>query len=235
MDPTNVVGRRVVAWLADGLIDLVLALGFASLFGIDLHRTSTTGTVFDVDPTGDRAWAAVALVVLAWALFKSILVASYGWTPGKLLCGVRVATWNGRPPGLWRAIVRGGTMSVLGAFLGCFYWLVGVACMALSRDHRQPADWLAGTFVIDADYQGRLILDGPRHPVAGPPSITRQEAAALLSSEPGPAGAEAIVPPGPKSAEPFYDRRRDTYVVWSEKRQTWLQFDKKTDDWVELT
>jgi uncharacterized RDD family membrane protein YckC len=235
MDPTNVVGRRAAAWIADALGDLVLLLVLIQLFGIDLRRTSTTGTIFDVDPTGNSAWLAVGLVMFGWAIFKGILVAYYGWTPGKLLVGIRVVVWNGRPPGLPRAVLRTIAMSLLGGIFGCLYWLVGMACVALTRDHRQPADWIAGTMVIDADYLGRLILEGPRHLVAGPPSVTREEAARLLAQEGRTAEAvSALVAPGPKSTEPFYDQQRDTYVVWNEKRQTWLQFDKPTNQWVPL-
>jgi uncharacterized RDD family membrane protein YckC len=234
MDPTAVVGRRVVAWLADVVIDAGLVLVLVQLAGIELERRATTGTAFDVDPSGDEAaWLGVWLVYVAWVGVKILLVSYQGWTPGKLLCGIRVAGWNGRPPGLGRGFVRGLVVGLLGAVAGCVYWLAALASMAFSKEHRQPADWLAGTWVIDATYQGRLILPGDRHLVAGPPAISREEATHLLAQAGKP--LDSVLPePGPRSTEPFYDRDRDRYVVWSERRKGWLEFDKETNEWVRL-
>jgi uncharacterized RDD family membrane protein YckC len=233
MDPTAVVGRRVLAWVIDVFIDAALLIALVQLSGIDLRRRSTTGTAFDLASEGDEtAWLGISLVYLAWVGVRILLVSYKGWTPGKLICGVRVAGWNGRPPGLGRGLIRGLVVGVLGAVAGCLYWIVALACMMFSKDHRQPADWAAGTWVIDAAYEGRLIMPGPRHPVAGPPSVTREEAATLLEAKGVDSGA--VLEPGPRSTEPFYDRTRDCYVVWNERRQTWLQFDKASDQWVTL-
>jgi uncharacterized RDD family membrane protein YckC len=233
VDPTAVVGRRVLAWVIDVFIDAALLIALVQLSGIELRRRSTTGTAFDLAGEGDEtAWLGISLVYLAWVGVRILLVSYKGWTPGKLICGVRVAGWNGRPPGLGRGLIRGLVVGVLGAVAGCIYWIVALACMVFSKDHRQPADWAAGTWVIDATYAGRLIMPGPRHPVAGPPSVTREEAATLLEAKGVDAGA--VLEPGPRSTEPFYDRTRDCYVVWNERRHTWLQFDKAGNQWVTL-
>lgn len=225
-DPTDVIGRRVMAWIADSFISYGVLIVFGALFGIwdDLGETAYVSMAAVGDPT-----ALIVLVVftILWALVRMVLVAEYGWTPGKLIFGLRVVVWDGRPPGYGKALVRAVVFGLGESLLGCIYWLGALAFAFSSRGHRQPADFAANTYVIDAVYLGRLIMPADGRVAAGPESVTAEELAAFRSGE----GATVVPPPGKKSTEPFFDKGRDTYVVFNTKQDRWLQFDKVDGTW----
>jgi uncharacterized RDD family membrane protein YckC len=235
-DPTRCVWRRFFAWLVDGTIDAVVYIGLLQLLGIDITRERSTGTAFDLSAEGEPgAYGAFVFVVVFWFAVRAVLVGKLGWSPGKFVLGLRVVRWDGRPPGIGRALSRSLVFSVAQGIFGCLYWGVGLFSMMQSRGHRQPADFVAGTYVIDNFYAGRLLLDGPGGLTAGPASVTRDEAERYFEHQGfSEAVVPQLVPPGPKSTKPFYDKTRDTHVVWRERQQEWLQFDKKENRWVAL-
>jgi uncharacterized RDD family membrane protein YckC len=236
VDPTRVVGRRFLAWLLDSLIDVGIIIGLLQLLGIDLERQRTTGTVFDAQVDADGSTAlAFLLVWLVWFVARVVLVGKLGWTPGKLALGIRVARWDGRPPGIPRALGRSLFFGVGQGIGGCLYWLVALFTMTTTRGHRQPADYVAGTWVIDGWYAGHMIIEGADGVTAGPPPLERDEAQRYLEDQGMPAAqAAAVVAPGPRTTEPFFDKARDTHVVWHPKRNEWLQFDRRSEGWVPL-
>lgn len=235
-DPTRCVWRRFFAWLADGLINLILLAGLLQMLGIEVARERTTGTVFDFTPEGDpQAYGAFVFGVVLIFVVNVILVGKLGWTLGKLVLGIRVVGWDGKPPGLPKALLRGVVFGLGTSFLGCFYLVVALVTMTTTTGHRQPADYVAGTWVIDGWFKGRLLIETMNGMTAGPPAITREEAERYFEQHGGTkAQAAALAAPGPKSTKPFYDKTRDTYVVWNERRSEWLQFDKDREDWVSL-
>jgi hypothetical protein len=91
---------------------------------------------------------------------------------------------------------------------------------------------LAGTYVIDSFYQGRLIMRQGEHVVAGPPSVHREEYEQLLQEAGIP--TPVFIPPDKRITEPFHDKTLGTYVVFNMKRKEWLQFDKKTSTWIPI-
>ena len=233
-DPTRVVGRRVAAWLIDQVIGSLFALGLGALFGLRVVTETTTTArgqtvVTDSTVTGSPgAFAAVAVASFLYAaITQVVLVAQYGWSPGKLFLGLRVVGWDGRPPGVGKALVR-GLVNWVGSWLSCIWYLAAFGVMEITKGHRQPADLAANTYVIDGFYFGRMIIRTDGGVTAGPPAVHREEAAELLRE----LGDEVPRPPaGHRPTDPFYDKQRDTYVVFSSKREAWLAYDKQTDTW----
>jgi uncharacterized RDD family membrane protein YckC len=226
-DPTKVVGRRVVAWILD---DLLAAVGYAivaSIFG--LTRVPSTGPGSDAYNT----WLVQALFAqLVWVgvvfVIRGALVGLYGWSPGKLLLGLRVVDFDGRPPGLAKGYVRELVNTLGTGLFGCFYDLPAFIIANNSAGHRQPADMAAQTYVIDSYYFGRLIIVRSGKAGAGPPSVKREEVEGLLRQSGVP---DSFIPPHGKITEPFFEKSLGTYVVYNVKRGAWLRFDKATKTW----
>lgn len=233
-DPTRVIGRRVAAWLLDQVLASIVVLGLGALLGVRIvsetatnarGQTVVTSSQLDGSP---GAFAAVAVVSFLYAVIAQVvLVAQYGWSPGKLLLGLRVVGWDGRPPGVGKALVR-GLVNWVGSWLSCLWYLPAFGIMEVTKGHRQPADMAANTYVIDGFYLGRMIIRTDGGVTAGPPAVHREEAAEMLRE----LGGDVPRPPaGQRPTEPFYDKQRDTYVVFSAKREAWLAYDKQTDTW----
>jgi len=237
-DPTNCVWRRVVAYLADGFIVVLLASLVVAYFQIDLYRS---GPLVRGIPTKEYNPAALPIYVAAELFFEVLcgifLVGARGWSPGKLIMGLRVVGWDGRAPGLGRAFVRGISKGFLSGF-GCFYWITGLALMNISKGHKAPPDMLAGTYVIDSSYWGRMIVESQGKVMAGPKTASREtvemvhaQRAQQAQQVGGNVAAGVAVPKGARSTEPFYDKARDTYVVYRPKEGQWMQLDKVSGQW----
>ena len=233
-DPTDVVARRVFAWLADGFIGYIVWLTLIYSLGIpqSLQRTSRQNPG-DVDPNVALALlgALLILVVVMFAI-RVVLIGNFGWTIGKLIFGLRVVRYDGRPPGLSRAFVRSLVDGFGQGLLGCLYDLPALLCAMTTAGHRQPADMAAGTYVIDSYYLGRLIIQKGDRVVAGPAAVHRDELEAMLRSE----GIDVpvFIPPDGRITEPFFDKNLGTQVVFSRKLNQWLRFDKKTETWMPI-
>lgn len=229
VDPTDVVGRRFIAWIVDGFITWIVVSTALVVFGAgDLFSSSST--------TITNGQVAAFLVVylttlLLWLLIRAVMISQWGWTPGKLMLGLRVVAFDGRPPSSGRAVIRelvndGGVW-----VFGCLYMIPALYLAMSTAGHRQIADMAAQTYVIDAVYKGRLVIQFADKVYAGPESVSREEAARLLAGVDDDSVEVPIPPPGHPRTKPFHDRRRDTYVVFNAKQQRWLQFDKRSDSW----
>ena len=204
-DPTAVVGRRVGAWIVDSVIVLAPAvvLFTSDLEYLEERDLDQSGVDFCEDfmdqeegvcvDAGDRVYFSDGLPVSPWlvALGMSILIyvviqGLRGWTPGKLLFGIRTVAEDGQPPGIGRAIIRWVLFIVDGLCAG----LVGFIVMLTSRGHRRVGDMAAKTYVVGSQYAG--------HPIAVP-GMTPSYAAA--PGYPGAPGAGSGTPPGPPPGE----------------------------------
>lgn len=141
---TDVLGARAIAQFVDAIVSvLVFALvggGTALLLGgVATSRDALFDTLVAVGPTamlvGALAAGAVP-VLLEWAW--------NGETVGKRLVGIRVVAVDGGRVGLWAAFSRNLFASVDAAF----FYLVGIAAMALSSDRQRVGDRVAGTVVV---------------------------------------------------------------------------------------
>ncbi|MGM0398858.1 MAG: RDD family protein [Halobacteriota archaeon] len=143
-DDTDVLGARAVAQFVDAIVSLlVFALvggGTALLLGgVATTRHSLFATFMAVGPTamlvGTLAAGAVP-VLLEWAW--------NGETVGKRLVGIRVVSRDGGRLGLGAAFSR----NLFAGVDAAFFYLVGIAAIALSADHQRVGDRVAGTVVV---------------------------------------------------------------------------------------
>jgi uncharacterized RDD family membrane protein YckC len=178
-DPTAVMGRRVAAWVVDSVIILApsVALFTNELEFLEESDLDQSGTDFCEDymdqnegvcvDVGDRVYFSDGVPVAPWAAFLGLSVLIYvliqglkGWTPGKLLFGIRTVAEDGRAPGIGRAAIRWLFLIVDGLCAG----LVGFIVALTSRGHRRVGDMAAKTFVVGDQYMG--------HPIAVPGMTT---------------------------------------------------------------
>jgi RDD family len=178
-DPTAVMGRRVAAWVVDSVIILApsVALFTNELEFLEESDLDQSGTDFCEDymdrnegvcvDVGDRVYFSDGVPVAPWAAFLGLSVLIYvliqglkGWTPGKLLFGIRTVAGDGRAPGIGRAAIRWLFLIVDGLCAG----LVGFIVALTSRGHRRVGDMAAKTFVVGGRYMG--------HPIAVPGMTT---------------------------------------------------------------
>jgi uncharacterized RDD family membrane protein YckC len=234
-DPTRVVGRRIFGGFLEGIIDSVLFAGLFGLLGIT-YEVSPAYTPFPTN-VGDEG-AQLTVFFLVYLLYflgtKVVPLGLWGWTPGMICVGVRCVRWDGRPPGLVRALVRSLFFSFYAQF-GCLMWITAPLPMFFSKGHKGFQDMIAGTFVVDNQWFGHMVIVTSDGVAAGPMSVRREEAEKLLRAE-GVAvpSLGARLPPNAKSGNPFLDKELDTYVVWNARESRFLAFDKSTGSWEPL-
>ncbi len=176
-DPTEVIGRRISAYI----IDLLLILGVGVAIFAALKSNSYTGAPNDAcqqlrdagysDPcvqfgshvytwTGGRFALAIGLTALAGLVNQVLLQGMTGASVGKMMLGLRVVNGPGQVCGIGRAFVRWLFLIVDQAF--CF--LVGLITMLVTHPHRRVGDMVAGTYVVSTADVGRPVT-----PQAGMP------------------------------------------------------------------
>lgn len=196
--PPAPLGRRVAAWLVDGVLTsvaaapLVLAwLPAAVASAGAASRTATPGTL-PVDPAGPSPvlLALGAVLLLAWGGFQWWCQGTRGWTVGRRLLGLRtVDVRTGQPIGLGRALVRALIVS-LGA-LACGAGQAVVLLSPLFDGSGRRRGWhdRVGEAII-VDVRGLVTARRVESWDAG----TRRSAAGAGPAGAGPAGAGAGVP-----------------------------------------
>ena len=233
-DPTAVVGRRIGAFLIDGLIGvtLIFAFALATFTNTELGDSLTAelqcevinefsndlciqaGTTVYVGTENEAA--IITLIWLAWVLISTMILPGItGWSPGKLLTGIRVVKADTfEKAGLGANILR-GVLWVVDAF-PYFAPIVGGALLA-SKDRRRVGDRAANTLVVRADSVGRSPVQTPSAVVAPPtgdatqpstpPPPTGPPVNNLVTASPPPPAAPsppppAATPPPPTSPAP---------------------------------
>lgn len=248
-DPTDVVGRRIGAALIDGGFEIAsVALGLA-LADVRIEVSAATGVVTGVEGSPTAFWILLAVPWLFILGNRVALQGLHGYTLGKLLVGLRCVNALGRPPGVGRALGRAIVLNGPTRLVGCIWDLLNVALMLAVRGHRHTGDLAAKTFVVKKEYQGRLLLPGDRHYVAGPASVTRAEAAAMEArgaravvggsevGDPVRADPEPEAPPeAPEglSAVPTWDASIKAYVVYDAPSGRWLRYRRSTGTWIPM-
>ncbi len=234
-DPTRVTGRRVVGYVFDSVIDAIV---LATLLAV-LSVKATPSPVGTLRPSEGQEVSGLALAVLLFFAYYLItrvaMLGVFGATPGMFITAIRCVRWDGRPCGIWRALVRTVIMGIGSYVLSWLFLVLAYFTMHNSKGHKSLNDMVAGTYVIDSIYSGRLIIETIDGLMAGPPSVKREEAEAYLRAEAEKQGLPpGFVPPigaNVKSGEPILDKNLDTYVVWNKKQNQWLAFDKQTGSW----
>jgi len=166
--PTNVVGRRVAAFLIDGII--LYAFTFGLFFAMaeteeERVRQLLEGELQPNDTTygnitiGDNEYSLVGgefilwlfLVFLAGFLYLAVLQGIKGWTLGKLALGIRVVDEGGRAgPGVGKAAVRW----LLWIVDGFFFYLVAFVTALASDKNQRVGDMAAKTYVVGQQHVG---------------------------------------------------------------------------------
>ena len=172
-DPTAVIGRRVAAWVVDSVIILApsVALFTNDLEYLEESNLDQSGVDFCEEymdreegvclDAGDRVYFSNGVPVAPWGVAIGLSILIYvliqgvrGWTPGKLLFGIRTVAGDGQPPGIGRAFIRWVLFLVDGLCAG----LVGFIVMLTSKGHRRVGDMAARTFVVGSQYMGHPIV-----------------------------------------------------------------------------
>jgi uncharacterized RDD family membrane protein YckC len=135
--PTQVLGRRTVAIIIDGL--LLSAIDAGLFFALATKNGSTYSL------HGGKAILFFAVAILLPLLYHSILEAATGATLGKAISGVRVRARDGGKANFGRTLVR----NILRIIDGLFYYLVGwVIAMASGPRRTRLGDMAGGTVVV---------------------------------------------------------------------------------------
>ena len=143
IDPTAVVGRRIIAWLLDNL--------FMAIVVLLVHRGDVafnTGDGLSINPS--VIWTVTVLMVLNHVA----LTMTTGFSAGKAVTGLRVVRrTDGGLPGF-----RGAAGRTLPWIIPVpFIPIIEAGMMLASRGHRRLGDRLAGTVVVDRGWIGEPI------------------------------------------------------------------------------
>ncbi len=224
VDPTDVLWKRVGAFLIDEVIYLTLVLA-----------------AFVVLPGWIGAIVTVLFAAVLWGALFIVVQGVTGATIGKHICGLRVVTAEGHPADTRQSLVRSLAWIVDG--FPYLLPLTGYAAAFGDKRAQRLGDRWAGTFVVDRRFVGQAP-----HAVAFPadgsePYCLKQRAPYLPTSHANPlkhtvAAApeltEAPSDPSPRkpSAEPVFDPDIRGYKRWDAVHNTWAVFDEPSRQWV---
>ena len=181
-DPTAVMGRRIGAYLLDGLILAVIALAILAPSALGALKTAPAGT-YDCTTatqatterprllavcldtggkikymtTGDASRVQrsfVLVTALEWVVFYVLLQGLAGASLGKMALGLRVVKPNGEYAGIGRCALRTLILPIDAACCA----IIGLLTSFRSRGHRRLGDMAADTLVIGKDDQQALQL-----------------------------------------------------------------------------
>jgi uncharacterized RDD family membrane protein YckC len=179
-DPTDVMGRRIAAWVVDIVVPLIIVfavgygifLGSATKFtdvpsdyctGVRIEQTGTVcvqiGNDAYVGTKSDASHARTigALLYLVGAANLFLLQGFTGAALGKHMFGLRVVRADGSIAGFgWNAL------RTLLLVVDQFFCLPGIITASVTHPHRRIGDFAAGTFVVARSAVGR--------PIGAPPS-----------------------------------------------------------------
>ncbi|MGH9186911.1 MAG: RDD family protein [Acidimicrobiales bacterium] len=236
MDPTAVLGRRIGAYIVDGLIGLGLAaLAFLLVAEHPSGQTSLSPRVsekvvesFDADRDIEAVWrvdeafAGVHRDEDIWfvegADFWVVTAVGFAFFGGALAL---LQGLTGRTPG--KALFGLATVTEDGQPPGVgkallrwvlllvdgFFIVPGLLTAALSKGHRRIGDIAAGTLVVEAVAAGRPIL------VPG------------LTAPPTSGGAP--------EADAEWDAARRAWIRWDSSVHEWMQWDDDARSWRPIT
>lgn len=230
-DPTAVMGRRTLAWLADLLLyAAILAVGFASMAeyteipagvpeteACDLFQQQNPGAAdtciaFDGDiyllDSGESGTQ--TLLSFGYLVLFIVLQGTVGASPGKLLLGLRVVDEHGTKIGIGKSIGR--TLFWVADAAPWFVPLVGPITAFTSTGHRRVGDMVAGTYVVSTSSVGAPVMPSVAAPPAGqsswgaPPPAPPGQAWAPPTSPPVAPPTGAASPPAPPPDDPTSGR-----------------------------
>jgi uncharacterized RDD family membrane protein YckC len=162
-NPTQVVGRRVLAFLIDFLITGVFYWGLFFLFAERYVAGTEPRSAFSAKLIlGDSAWAIsggdallffgifLAVGLLYWVVLQGLT----GATLGKVVTGIRTVGRDFRRAGIGRALVR-QLVGIVDYFPYFLPGLVGFILSLSTRGNRRLGDMAAGTYVVHRSALGQ--------------------------------------------------------------------------------
>lgn len=177
-DPTAVFGRRILAFIVDALL-----LGLPALFILTAsfdrihvdnvqnytdsycedYMDAIGGFCADTSDLNDYIYFTedfpVAPAILSWGgsfLLAVVLQGLTGWTPGKLVMGLRTVKEDGSVVGVGKAFLR--WILLLADGQPCGLPLVGLITAGTTTGHRRVGDMAAKTYVVRSSAAGSPIL-----------------------------------------------------------------------------
>jgi uncharacterized RDD family membrane protein YckC len=169
-DPTNVMGRRIGAWVIDVIPALVIGFvvvghGMTRVDGAqanycDLYR-SVHGSGALCFQSGSTAYYSTSgfrgtgflLSLIYWFALAGVLQGVTGATLGKHMLGLRVVDANGNIAGVGKALLR----TFIGVFEIGFCFPIALITALVTHPHRRVGDFAAGTFVVATQSVGTPI------------------------------------------------------------------------------
>lgn len=259
-DPTAVVGRRVVAALIDIALFLVPAilLVTASFEYLDVdewgirdpeqycedYMDEFGGICADFSDVDDRVYFTDEVDPLSALVFWGggfvllvLLQGVTGWTPGKLLTGLRTVRADGSKPGIGMALVR--WLLLIVDMQPCGIPLVGFITALTTQGHRRVGDMAAKTFVVRRSAAGSPIAVPGLTTSAGPPAGYGTYGGVGAQGGPAPSAwatptPPAVQPPAPSADGPQWDPARNTYIQWDPAASRWMQWDEAARTWTPI-
>lgn len=165
---TKVVGRRVVAFLIDGVlvfgINLLIFFALAGdpVEGVSDGSLDPNATVYGNLELGDKTYSvygstaglyfvlAIGLPILYFVVLQGLK----GFTLGKLMLGLRVVKDDGTsPPGIGRAFGR-WFLYIADGFPYLIPYLTGFVVAMVNKQNKRIGDMVASTLVVDKDSVG---------------------------------------------------------------------------------
>jgi hypothetical protein len=282
-DPTKVVGRRVVAAILDAFLVVVPAILFVTAdFDYtevkdlannqtgeefcDAYTSQQDGDCFDFDDVDGRVYysddAHLSGFGMYWLSNFLILVALQGltgWSPGKLVMGIRVIREDGGKPGFVKALTR-WVMWIADGFPYLIPGVTGFIVASSTPGHRRIGDMVARTFVVKRAAIGAPMTTGdsgqlvvgveaataavpawaPPPGAPGGPGPAVEPSAAGWASPAPPAGTTPPPPSGttppptaPPVAAPQAPSTSTEGPQWDEARGTYIQWDPAQQAWMQ--
>lgn len=223
-DPTNVMGRRIGAWVIDAILVSVIVRILVPNNNVTTHTNVATdyctrfqrvhsgyfciqggGTAYTL-----RFPISSLLIQLAYYfVVMGVMQGATGASVGKFAFGLRVVDANGQICGIPKALLR----TLIGVFELGLCFPVGLLTAALSHPHRRLGDLAAGTFVVPSTAVGTPIMSGqygyqqawtPQPPAGwGPPPAAGSPPWGPGAAAPG-LGTPPAASPAPSSAPPTW-------------------------------
>jgi uncharacterized RDD family membrane protein YckC len=166
MEPTKVVGRRVVAFIIDGIV--VSAINLAIFFALATDPNKALGRG-DIDPNttivgnftinghehsvyGSKAALYFLLAFVIGIGYLVVWPGLKGVTLGKLALGIKIVKddGSGAPPGIGRAFAR-YFLIIVDDFPYIIPMLTGFICALSSKQNKRIGDMVASTLVVRKD------------------------------------------------------------------------------------
>jgi uncharacterized RDD family membrane protein YckC len=259
-DPTNVVGKRVGAFLIDALIGtavsvpLFFALAEKRDAVIDIFGETSRGTQYVLD--GKDAAVYYLITIGLTVLIYVVLQGTQGYTPGKAALGLRTVNADGQPCGMGRAFLR-TIMFIVDAAPYFIPYLVGFLVARSSPLHQRLGDKVANTYVVEKAALGiPIAVQSPAGPYGvpyGAPPPGYPQPGYPQQGQPWPAAGAPTTqwPPQPQAqpqpqpepaawAQPTPSQQQSQPVAsdagspqWDEARKAYIQWDPGRQAWLQ--